>query len=350
MPLVTHPVFASRPSDEFVTQWARHTSTTGHPETFDNVSTSRPQNIEGLVLLSGEIEVPVQKRTDGEDVPCPICSPEKPKFRHGRMAWFPSDQTVQFIGNRCARRHFGDAFTEAEQRFKMVDRLQRLQRRWGALRGNLDDIHEFVQSALPVINGIRTLRQRLDENAPKFASAVYWRLAREDGQITDLVVTGAIDQRGNQQAARVVLGVVEGYEFFEAGLSSSLETARAVAAIEDLGTDLPAWSAEAADGEAEREILARGRAADTALSDIVSMLERAVRCQRILSQQSMATMVTHHALLGLSSLEMRIETNQLIIRAESFEGNHFARELLSTSRAQAPTVPNTIWLLARGSA
>lgn len=71
--LVAFPIFAEQPSEEYLLRWRQHIDVTGYPESFENVSTTKPDQLENIVLLSEEISVPVAKREGGEMIPCPFC-------------------------------------------------------------------------------------------------------------------------------------------------------------------------------------------------------------------------------------------------------------------------------------
>lgn len=54
-----YAVFERRPDDVYIDQWREHIKQTGSPETFDYVSMVRPFDVDGAVLLSGDIDVPL---------------------------------------------------------------------------------------------------------------------------------------------------------------------------------------------------------------------------------------------------------------------------------------------------
>jgi hypothetical protein len=122
-----------------------HVKRTGDPNSFPGIVTSRPPADAEIVWLTEIITVPVQKRPDRTMIPCPWCSPSRPKFKKGRLCLFPAEGAIRFIGWECAKSHIdAERLATANRRWK-EDRRRELRDAW--LRANCHRAPEYMQLA-----------------------------------------------------------------------------------------------------------------------------------------------------------------------------------------------------------
>jgi len=94
-------VFLSRPTPSFIENFKSHVKETGPPETFHGLDHSRPVSHDGAEILA-KFGIDRLKRPDRDCAPCPICSPNDPKFLEGCLVWYPKDQAIRAIGRECS--------------------------------------------------------------------------------------------------------------------------------------------------------------------------------------------------------------------------------------------------------
>ena len=347
--LATFASFDERPADAYLHAWREHISSTGYPETFMNVSTSRPVDADGLVLLSEVLRVPTARRDGGELVPCPICSPHSPKFRNGRMAWFPAESAVRFIGHECAATHFGETYTAADQRFQREALIRRYIGRWDELQKVRIEVERYHTAVARVAESLQECRRVLDEQGNGFIDLLRQPLERENGTISEMIATGEVDSRGQQIATRQALAVVSGVSFFDRHFAPAKDTVKIRKAIDDLKNDLPGWSERNPDHDLEKEILARGKEVDAIPKRIIAMAEVIAAAQPFLNRKNFAALGQYSQKLGFRSIEMKFDGRQLSLRAESFRGGHYARPFVRPAIDAIEPPPQWLISLKEGS-
>lgn len=92
----------SEPSPTQVEKFKQHVKETGQPETFGIITTSKAENLEGAKIL-WKFTLDRKKRPNWDEAPCPICSPESPKYLSGFLVWFPKENCIRAIGRECGR-------------------------------------------------------------------------------------------------------------------------------------------------------------------------------------------------------------------------------------------------------
>ncbi|MDK1494007.1 hypothetical protein QN219_28910 [Sinorhizobium sp. 7-81] len=321
------PIFDQKPSEDFVNAWREHTDATGYPELFDKVSTAKPHNLADVYLLSGEIQVKTHLREGGSWVPCPLCQPNSPKFKLGRLAWFPHELTVLFIGNDCAKNHIGEDYRRAEERFSQESKCRRYIKQWDQLQERLPALHYLVKELLPIASALETCRYQLDKDASGFASFLYRELRWSAGVITVTEDSGLRDQHGRGILEKRDLGKVQGLEFLDgdgrpaAALKKHLET------LEDIARPLPEWRADSDDDPATTDdILKRGSKGVSVLKKLRQARESIASARRFLDAPNL-TLLERWAQYGESpfaSLEFRREGNRVFLRSETFEARHYS--------------------------
>jgi hypothetical protein len=220
------PVFSIIPTDEFISGWKKHLNETGHAETYKNVSTVRPYDMAGVRLLSGELSVPIMKREDQDRVPCPLCSPSRPKFIVGRMAWFPYEQTVQFIGHDCARRHIGEDYAVAEDLYRKETKAREIVDIWPEFLAKVKDVRELANRLLPAAKALQSLREKLDADAPGIAAVLESELGRNGGRLTYQIYSGLKDNRGFGIVQTETIGTASGLSLLQSKFLSHSNTGR----------------------------------------------------------------------------------------------------------------------------
>jgi len=106
----------SKPSPNDVESFKHHVRSTGCPETFPSITTARATNLDGAEILA-EFPIDRKKRPNLDEAPCPICSPNSPKFLSGYLVWFPGEKCIRAIGKECGAR-INNKWDRAKKAFK----------------------------------------------------------------------------------------------------------------------------------------------------------------------------------------------------------------------------------------
>ncbi|MBZ9926806.1 hypothetical protein [Mesorhizobium sp. BR1-1-4] len=327
--LACFPAFPTQPDDAFVASWLAHINETGYPETYPNVTTTHPPKHGKVVLLSGEVKVPVLRREGQEWVPCPICSPTGKKFKVGRGAWFPKEKAVRFIGHKCAARHFGELYAEAEERFKVDARCRHLLLSWKSLAARRGDLLTLFDEIRPTAEALAFVREQIDDQAPGFADFLYTDLHKRGGEISIKNDTGLRDQKGQVILDTVVLGQAYGYVFLKRGFGPQNVLREAKAFLATMDTPLPAWSPGETNDAATLEILSRGGQAIKMMGAVRETVALISSAQLFLGNFTLALLERwgRNEQSPFGSLAFNKSGNQLLLRSVSFAGEHFANAL-----------------------
>lgn len=302
------PVFAARPTTDFVRRWHSYIEQTGRPEAFECVSTDKPMASDGMCLLSDDVRVPVQKREGGSMVPCPICSPGSPKFAIGRMAWFPAERAVRFIGHDCAARHFEDDFKQAEVRFRTELRALKAQELWADIGPN---VHWLIASAAlmkPVAKALQDCRALFgwdDQDFGPFFNRV------QAGISTVALSADRLSQTGE----------LAGLKFLSEDFRpcDALEGIRA--ALEDVRVPLPAWDVDHGANAAADETVSRGERLQAALKAFPKLLEEIRTARDFLTEANFETFRKwfESGKSPFATLSMTIKDGSAAVKASTFE-------------------------------
>ncbi|MCF6124375.1 hypothetical protein EN904_14820 [Mesorhizobium sp. M7A.F.Ca.CA.001.07.2.1] len=351
--LVSFPVFDEKPSDDYVDRWLEFTNATGHPERFENVTTTKPEIIGTLRFLSGEIEVPIFKRENQDMVPCPICHPTGPWFKIGRMAFFPDERVVRFIGHDCAKRHYKGEFDIADERYRKEARIRHLQRRWTALAENVDRIAKFARSLAEPAKALEDLRAEIDKKESGLSKLLSRELSRNSGRIEIQVDSGVKDTSGNAVIVNDVLGLASGSEFWGRPYVPYQQLLSLQRDADDLKTPLPVWRSEELDSAHEEEIVRRGTSADMLperLDDLAFLL---IRSQNFFAADNLALLERWGKNTGspFTSLICRVENDRLVIASNTFAGYHRVNPVIPFAAVnRSPLTPSEILTLRRPQA
>ncbi len=204
---------------DIVPRFFAHVTARLNPHDFPGVVLSKPSADADFVWLSDEIRLPGSQVM----VCCPWCSNGHPKFRTGRLLYFPDEGVMRFVGHRCAKSHLS------------VDKLARADDEWREKKRR-ETRDKFLRDNCRAVAGYKLALDHLikignacDLFYDKFAALP----ADIHANIARYVRNGELfveDQRSFSGMARprVILGVLEGLEVFakKPKLKSSLEFSR----------------------------------------------------------------------------------------------------------------------------
>ena len=162
------PPYRYKPSEADVARFLEYVRQTAQPETFPTICLTKPQATSRPIFLR-KFSVERRKRPDGDNVPCPICSPNDPKYLHGAyLAWYPDEGVIRAIGPECGDTVFGGtAYAEAKSTFNLEER-ERLAVDF--LQKNLPSLLSMVvalQAVRPAIMEAAYLYNEFKAKAPK---------------------------------------------------------------------------------------------------------------------------------------------------------------------------------------
>jgi hypothetical protein len=166
------------PPSYLVDDFRLHVAETGQPETFPGITTTAPPKTGAVVPLWHPIRVPTERRPGRSAVPCPICSPNSPKWKSGgSLIWCEETLGIYAIGPDCYQHWWEDdrvdrALNALRQTQIEVTNGERLGAAATAAAAHLAWIEANLETAVRV--GI--LQATLNSSAPKFRGAVARRL------------------------------------------------------------------------------------------------------------------------------------------------------------------------------
>lgn len=107
--LVLRNTFPEPPPQSVVDAFLQHVRSTGQPETFPLISTTKPPVVGDVEVLAEKISINPKLRPNGDWAPCPICSPTRPKyFCDGTLIWCAHTDAIYAIGPRCSTSIWSD--------------------------------------------------------------------------------------------------------------------------------------------------------------------------------------------------------------------------------------------------
>jgi hypothetical protein len=172
--LVLRPLFPVAPDDDLAARFRTHVRETGMPETFPEISTTRPPAEGEVIPLAMKITIPGKRRAWGKMAPCPICSTRTPKWiENGTLIWCEATQAIYCIGPNC----YGTLWKDGR-----LDREINRRRRTLQEEENLAALSEAIEAAPAHVAWIKAhftqarrvtqLHEGLATSAPKFRGAV----------------------------------------------------------------------------------------------------------------------------------------------------------------------------------
>lgn len=110
-------IFDVFPGRRYVEDLLRHVREDGRPDLWRwHLNTSPPPGSR-FEIVAEDVTIPESLRARVGMAPCPLCSPNRGKYYHGMLAWFPDEHAVRVIGNECAKRIAGaDSLRDARAR------------------------------------------------------------------------------------------------------------------------------------------------------------------------------------------------------------------------------------------
>lgn len=315
------PIFETAPSPEFVEGFLLHVEQTGRPETYPGISTVRPTIIEGVRFLTDRTKVVTSLREGGEWCPCALCRPTSPKFQIGRLAYFPGEKTVCFVGADCAQKHMGDNYRQAEDLWQKQSRAARFIRIWPQLQARLPELEAFAAALLPVVRALELMRGKLDADAPLFRQGAYDALKWSQGMIHHDRDIGVKDPSGKPVLQRFELGVVPGFDFLRRDFHPYSDLKREREAIKNIAQPLPSL-VDNEDPEALDEINRRGRKALSVWKGLNKLRDAAEESREFLSDKTLKLFADWFktAQSPWSELEFKRTDNVILLRSQAHFG------------------------------
>jgi hypothetical protein len=187
--------YLSRPSESLVTAFLDHVRRTGSPETFPTICRTKP-NAESRPIFLRRFDVDRRKRPNGDMAPCPICSPNDPKFLHeGYFVWYPDEGVIRGIGPECGDTVFGGSlYAEAKDQF---DREERERQAVEFLEKNLQKILSMIM-ALEAIRPAAQEATRLYSDFKRTAPTIHKVLRQVKGAGSTLKVSVVTERKDNR--------------------------------------------------------------------------------------------------------------------------------------------------------
>ncbi|WP_321334892.1 hypothetical protein [Breoghania sp.] len=143
--------FSQYPTEAQIEDFVRHLKETGKPHTWHLIDNSKPPKA-GEFIEVVTFKIPPRLRGRVGKAPCPICSPDKPKYYEGALTWFKCEGVVRAIGKDCAHTHFGAELTNAA-------------RAKGKHRRQLVAAQGWLENTLPRVPALQAEAAALQETA-----------------------------------------------------------------------------------------------------------------------------------------------------------------------------------------
>jgi hypothetical protein len=174
------PPYRFRPTESVVQIFLEHVRRTAQPETSPTINRSKPRADSRPIYLR-RFDVDRAKRPNGDMAPCPICSPNDPKFLNGGyLVWYPDEGVIRAIGPECGDTVFGgDQYAKALVQFNLDERQRRAE---DFLERNLVKVlamHAALEAIRPAAIEAERLYQELRAKMRK-TGAELQRIERND--------------------------------------------------------------------------------------------------------------------------------------------------------------------------
>lgn len=172
--LAVRALFPEPPGADLVQAFRLHVATCGQPETFPRISTARPPKDGDLIVLHHPIDIDRRRRPESDMAPCPICSPQDPKYLNGgTLIWCDATSAIYAIGPKCSLTLWEDGrlntavnlFLQAEKEKQHAAMLRAELPKISALRAWIAD-HNSLAARLD------RLHRGLSKDAPKLRGAL----------------------------------------------------------------------------------------------------------------------------------------------------------------------------------
>ncbi|WP_140686780.1 hypothetical protein [Mesorhizobium sp. B2-6-2] len=238
-------VFTLRPY-HLVPDFLKHVSETGKPHTWPHNSHEGPAP-DGVVVLKLNVSIPKHLVSLNGRAPCPICSPDHPKYETGHLLWSEATGKLHAVGHCCGHHYFTDglyaeSIAAAEKRAKRIVDEAAIEANW-RVPAHLVTLANTIRGRVRAFDGmVRFIRKGL---SPELARIIY-RNAAEGGGILSVLEYVAVndDAEGSLKAVSRPFNATPllGYEILRGGKRSVSAEGRlhqATISFEQLG-----WQSE----------------------------------------------------------------------------------------------------------
>lgn len=198
--LLERPLFQSPPGEDVVAEFRRHLAETSRPESFPQISTTKPPKDGQVVVLYHPIDINRSRRPDKDMAPCPICSANVGKYlRGGTLIWCEASHAIYAIGPDCSETLWEDGrlnravnvYLQAERTKRNAVSLVEEVRAIGARR-------TWIVTQRAQVKRLSEIHDSLAREAPKLRGA----LSRALRTATSTGVSGGGFLRGTWKAGR----------------------------------------------------------------------------------------------------------------------------------------------------
>lgn len=184
--LVSWRPFPERPLGMFVESVIQHLKDTAQPETMEALYRNPiPKDVE-FYIIKKDIVLDGRKRPEGDNAPCPMCTPNK--FLTGALIHIPSLQCVAVIGHCCADK---EAMANAEREYKH--------------RNRRDYEETYLLQSLPLVDARMAVLLSLQPAAAE-AQRLYRKFKHNLPMVHSLLRSTKHQFRGNLMLSEIIRG------------------------------------------------------------------------------------------------------------------------------------------------
>lgn len=148
------PIFPDRPDPELIDELRDYIKDFGDPENHPSISTSQAFDLDKADILL-EFSVPRKKRTNLDQIPCPICSPNSGKFLSGYLVYFPKESCIRVVGNECGDKISAE-WSKIKRQFIQTKRDQQAEQ---FVLDNLIHVEELLETTQTLVEAISVCRR-----------------------------------------------------------------------------------------------------------------------------------------------------------------------------------------------
>jgi hypothetical protein len=174
------------PSRQFIESVLLHLKETAEPETFPQLYRNQISKDEEFRIIKKDIELDGKKRPEGDNAPCPMCTPNK--FLTCSLIYLPRMECCAVIGHCCADKQNA---ADAEREYK-----------W---RTNRDAEDDYLLGNLPLVQAKMDVLTSLKPAAAE-ALRLYRRFRHQLPQIHSLLRHTKHEYRGNLVLSEIIRG------------------------------------------------------------------------------------------------------------------------------------------------
>jgi hypothetical protein len=174
------------PTGQYIDEVLLQLKETAQPETLPSLFRNQIPKDEEFRIIKKDIELDGKKRPDGDNAPCPMCTPNK--FLNCSLVYLPKMQCCAVIGHCCADKQNA---ANAEREYK--------------LRTTRDYEDDYLLGTLPLVNARMAVLESLKPAAAE-AMRLYRRFRHQLPQVHALLRTTKHQYRGNLMLSEVIRG------------------------------------------------------------------------------------------------------------------------------------------------